>query len=35
MFDLPDQKIVDLVAPDIERFFHGAAAAQRFAHEVR
>ncbi len=35
MMDLPDQKIVDAVLPDIERFFHGATASQRFAQVVR
>lgn len=35
MMDLPDDKIVAAVLPDIERFFHGATTTKRFAEIVR
>jgi protoporphyrinogen/coproporphyrinogen III oxidase len=35
MLDLPDEKIVAAVLPDIERFFHGATESMRFAQIVR
>jgi oxygen-dependent protoporphyrinogen oxidase len=35
MMDFPDQKIIDAVLPDIERYFHGATATHRFVQVVR
>lgn len=35
MMEWPDEKIVDTIAPDIERLFPGALAARQFARVVR
>jgi protoporphyrinogen/coproporphyrinogen III oxidase len=35
MLDLPDERIVDAVLPDIERYFHGATSTRRFAQVGR